>query len=260
MARAWVALYGKVSTSKKLARLKSDASRVFWFLLLTKADPWGRIEDDAETLTSLVWPMPTRTVAQTEKALEDLQAAGLIGRFSDTRIRWIQVSGWEDHAGKHRGGKPGACLFPEPPRFAPDCPELPRTAPEAPGQTGASRSLSPSPSPSLPFSSEEFSTLWSRWRKFRTEKKKPLTEEQESTQLAKLGKEGLFSATHRIERSIANGWQGLWMDNDPAVFTPTSVQGREPQLTGLAAVEEFERRLDERERTVDVKGSSRAAS
>lgn len=94
-----------------------------------------------------------------------------------------------------------------------------------PGESPASSSGTSGASNSLPFTTDEFSILWSRWRKFRKEKKKPLTEEQESTQLAKLAKEGLFSATHRIERSIANGWQGLWMDNDPEVFTPANVGG-----------------------------------
>lgn len=157
MARSWVALYGKISTSKRLARVRGenngDSARTFWLLLLAKTDSWGRIEDDAETLNALVWPLLGRTPAQVEAALIALQDAGLLQRLGDGARRWLQVFAWEEHAGKHRGGQGGGSEFPEPPPVPPEVPRSPPVSPDLPrpvrGNPGLSSPLLSSESPLL---------------------------------------------------------------------------------------------------------------
>lgn len=132
MARTWTALYGSICTSKKLRSCANDASRVFYLLLLTQADPWGRIEDDAETLCARVWPLLGRSEKDTEKVLADLHNVGLITRHDVEGLRFIQVEAWADHAGKHQGGSKGSPKFPE----------VPRISPKVPGLSGEVRGLS----------------------------------------------------------------------------------------------------------------------
>ncbi len=59
-----------------------------------------------------------------------------------------------------------------------------------------------------------FKDVWSRWIQHRREIKAPLKPSQATGQLKKLAKEGEGSACERIERSIANGWRGLWFADD----------------------------------------------
>lgn len=132
MARTWTALYASITTSKKLKACASDASRVFYLLLLTQVDPWGRTEDDAETLCARVWPLLGKTEKDTEKALADLHNVGLITRHDVEGLRFIQVEEWATHAGKHQGGSKGSPKFPE----------VPRISPKVPGLSGEIRGLS----------------------------------------------------------------------------------------------------------------------
>lgn len=159
MARTWTALYGSICTSKKLRACANDASRVFYLLLLTQADPWGRAEDDAETLCARVWPLLGKSEKDTEKALTDLASCGLIARYVCDATKVVQILDWESHAGRHQGGSRGSPSFPEPPRVSPSLPESPRVSPDSSGTSGEIRSpyissLSPSPSESRKESDE----------------------------------------------------------------------------------------------------------
>lgn len=149
MARTWTALYGSICTSKKLKACANDASRVFYLLLLTQVDPWGRIEDDAETLCARVWPLLGKSEKDTEKALADLHNVGLVTRHDLEDLRFLQVEGWANHAGKHQGGSKGSPKFPETPRISPKLPGLSGEV------RGLSSILSESPSPSSSESSSE---------------------------------------------------------------------------------------------------------
>ena len=124
MSRTWTALYGSICTSKKLRACAEDSSRLFYLLLLTQADPWGRLEDDPEVLNVKVWPLLGKSEKDTEKALADLHEVGLITRHSHESVKFIQVEDWETHAGRHQGGSRGSPKFPESPRISPKVPGL----------------------------------------------------------------------------------------------------------------------------------------
>lgn len=141
VSRTWTALYGSICTSKKLRACAEDSSRLFYLLLLTQADPWGRLEDDPEVLNVKVWPLLGKSEKDTEKALADLHEVGLITRHSHESVKFIQVEDWETHAGRHQGGSRGSPKFPESPRISPKVPGLS-------GEVRGLYSLSQSPSES----------------------------------------------------------------------------------------------------------------
>jgi len=62
----------------------------------------------------------------------------------------------------------------------------------------------------LPFLSKSFSKTWSEWQSYRKEIKKPLTPTAITKQLNQLKKMGEDNATESIEKSISNGWTGLF--------------------------------------------------
>lgn len=71
----------------------------------------------------------------------------------------------------------------------------------------------------LPFEEKNFNEAWDIWIQYRKEIRKPYkSEKSETTALKQLGKFNVEFAIHLIERSIANGWQGLVFDNTEKEF------------------------------------------
>lgn len=129
----YVPLYQSVCTSEKLADLASDAHRLFYVLLLTHADSWGRCKGSARVLTAMVWPLLGKKPADTEKALADLDRVGLIQRYEVGGDQFLAIPDWEDKAGKvGKVERRAASIHPVPP---PD------------NRTCASRRTSPATSP-----------------------------------------------------------------------------------------------------------------
>lgn len=78
--------------------------------------------------------------------------------------------------------------------------------------------------PSLPFLSDAFRETWERWKKFRREKKKPLTETTVEEQFAELGKLTESHAIATLKRSIANGWTGLFPESAKPAAEPAKAK------------------------------------
>lgn len=99
-----------------------------------------------------------------------------------------------------------------------EAPTIQGTTPEQPTSKPARKPKTKTerPSVSFPFDSVEFHSAWSRWVEYRNEIKKPYKSAvSEQTALNQLSKFNETFAIHLIEKSIANGWQGL-------VFTETT--------------------------------------
>lgn len=60
----------------------------------------------------------------------------------------------------------------------------------------------------------EFEAAWKNWESYRKEMKKPLKEPTTKAQLAKCAKIGPEAAVRLLEKSIFNGWQGLFPGKD----------------------------------------------
>jgi uncharacterized protein YdaU (DUF1376 family) len=87
--------------------------------------------------------------------------------------------------------------------------------------------LSNNPLTPLPpeLDSEPFRGAWSEWLAYRTEdKKKPATPRSQEMQLKKLAKIGPARAVAAIEHSIANGWQGIFEEDDKSAGRKTTAR------------------------------------
>jgi hypothetical protein len=115
MQREYVALFRAVCTSRRMAELRNHDSRLFYVLLLTQCDSWGRVTADSRQLHVLVWAMFGASLADTETALDDLGRVGLIDVHELGRDLWIQIPDWEEKAGTvGRVDRRGTSKFPGP--------------------------------------------------------------------------------------------------------------------------------------------------
>jgi len=98
VSRPYVPLFGAVRTSTKLAAL-DDASERLYTRLLTQCDDWGRHSRDARLVMADCWPLLGKDVAETERCLLALEAAGLIETRGSATEAWIQVPDWDEKGG-----------------------------------------------------------------------------------------------------------------------------------------------------------------
>lgn len=125
------------------------------------------------------------------------------------------------------------------------------TAPERKRPRRASRA---EVEPKLPdvLDTPEFRAAWTDWLAYRSELGlKPWVARTVQSNFDEWAGWGAARAVEAIRFTMRKQYQGI--------VEPQRNGHRPSEPTGLAAVEEFERRLNERERTVDVKGSSRAS-
>ncbi len=75
----------------------------------------------------------------------------------------------------------------------------------------------------------EFGYVFSSWLAARVEMRKPCTTRAAQMQLKKLAPFGEAHATELVERSIANGWQGIVFEGDKQRARATVAQPQRPQ-------------------------------
>jgi len=92
-------------------------------------------------------------------------------------------------------------------------------------------------------SNQTFLASWRLWVRYRNETKHPLTQSMAESQVKKLVRDGLALSTYRLDRSIRNGWRGLWFPNE-----------RDPEITRLQRVEQ---EAAERSSVADVREAFR---
>ena len=115
MQRDYVPLFRSICTSDKLADLPGHECRLFYVLLLSQCDSWGRIADSPRALCASVWAMFGGTVKETTRVLTELAKTGLIERRAINGQAWIQVTNWEPNAGSiGRPERRGVSKFPGP--------------------------------------------------------------------------------------------------------------------------------------------------
>jgi len=89
-----------------------------------------------------------------------------------------------------------------------ECPP-PTTHPITAKAVNKESPAAPSPVLALPFDSPAFAEAWAKWKRHRSEIKKPLKPTMEAEQLAELAAMGELRAVACLLHTIAKGWQGL---------------------------------------------------
>lgn len=107
--REWVPVFARINTSAKLVALPNDTYRLFFMMLLPQCDSWGRAPADPGVLDALVWPRFKWATDVSGDALDACERAGLVEiHATPNGDRFVQVTGWEEKAGKicnqHRRG------------------------------------------------------------------------------------------------------------------------------------------------------------
>lgn len=84
----------------------------------------------------------------------------------------------------------------------------------------------PLPEPPASLASPQFSQVWSKWIKHRSEIRKPLKATAAELQLSQLEKMGEARAIAAILHSISKGWQGIFEDKDAPAVKPQPWKGQ----------------------------------
>lgn len=99
MAREYVALFGSIRHSTKLAALPSHRERWFYTCVLAQCDAWGRIDARPMVLLAECWPISGETIASTLECRDWLVRVGLVELHRDAEGEWLQLPDWEEKAG-----------------------------------------------------------------------------------------------------------------------------------------------------------------
>lgn len=199
------------------------------------ADRDGRLEDRPIRIRASVFPL--RPAADVDSILTWLHDNGFIVRYEVKGKRYIQIENFVKHQQPHHK-EVASTIPPIQGRAKHGSSMTQRRAKHDSSMTAkvgdvdATKVLhdplnpdSPFPLPDSlqsdspflipePLTSERFRSTWEKWRRHRKEIKKPLTPSQEESQLTRLAGEGEQAAYERVEKSIANGWQGLWFGDE----------------------------------------------
>lgn len=95
---------------RKVGKLSDRAYRI-WVAMILEADDQGRLVADPDQLLSAAFPYQrSLTVQETEAALEELTAPGLVVLYTVQNTRYAWFPSWEDH---QRIDKPKPSKLPE---------------------------------------------------------------------------------------------------------------------------------------------------
>lgn len=83
-------------TSETVAELPVRA-RLTWIGLWTYCDDYGRCRDNVKLIKAAVWPLDEVSLTNIDKDLTDLQACGLVYRYTVDGKAYIQVTNWGEH-------------------------------------------------------------------------------------------------------------------------------------------------------------------
>jgi hypothetical protein len=120
-----------VSTSKKLAAVKTDSARLLWTWILPHLDVQGRFSGELEIVKGSIVPrLKSMTLPKIEKYLQDLAENKLIILYNVNGDRYLELVKFKDFQ-TLRSSREAVSIIPKPPDSTPTPDELP----ECPGTT-----------------------------------------------------------------------------------------------------------------------------
>jgi hypothetical protein len=100
-------------TSETVAELPVRA-RLTWIGLWTYCDDHGRCRDNVKLIKAAVWPLDDVSLTNIDSDLTDLQACGLVTRYTVDGKGYMQVVNWTEH---QKVSHPTDSRFPRPPSW-----------------------------------------------------------------------------------------------------------------------------------------------
>jgi len=117
-SRDYFPVFEGIGDSDRFLALPDDTCRMFWTLLGTKCDSWGRATADPDELERRVWPRHRKGAAETARCLKALADVGLVSIYRFRGRGYVQFGGWEQYAGIiGHAERRGLSRFPDPRGF-----------------------------------------------------------------------------------------------------------------------------------------------
>ena len=189
----------------------NDRAECLFVRLLLRADDTGRFYAKPESVKAACWPLKSYRIADVERALDDLEAARLIQRYTaKDGSRYLTLSNYQS------GLKNPKSKFPAPADVAPqsefqlvnfDHINQP-TPSERKGEERKGKENEDTPLP--PNWSEALKQAWADWTQHRKELKKPITPLARRQQIASIAGWSEERAITNIRHAISSGWTGIY--------------------------------------------------
>jgi hypothetical protein len=253
---SFVAIPDSVSEDVSVNALSNLAFR-FWAMLLPQVDAWGRISASPEILRGKVWPLTGRSTAETERCLKECAEHGLLRIHVEGALSWIQIQSWDEtyrQVGRAPSNRPKS-RFPDPTRglygaVSPLSGEVYQTPGAVRCGDGAVSEDETKPDPlQAVLSDPSFERLradpglpklvdvWPDFETNRAELKKPLTDTARRALLRNAQEWGASYWASRARESVANSWQGVFIDkNNKPTGPPKPITRASPDEGPIIAV------------------------
>lgn len=210
-----------ISTSLKLARLKTTEAKLLFTWLIPHCDDDGRTQGEPLVVKGLVIPLLDCTINDINAWLSDLHEQKLIFWYEIDSEKYIQINKWLDHQDIRKDRYKSSLYPPPPPDNQKTTKRQPRVAKRPPNlregniREGNIREVNNPPTPQpveieLPEWLDK--ELWNQFKEHRKGFKPGLSFQAEQLNLKKLI--DLHNRGHDpqkiIEETIANGWKSFY--------------------------------------------------
>ena len=200
----------------------NDRAECLFVRLLVLADDYGTFHADADLVRNYAWPLKSYRTADVERALDDLERASLIVRFTgEDGSRYLEISKY-DCPLKHKTRR-----FPKRPALTSPAPQLAlelvkidqinRSEPLLKEKEKEKEKEKTNPPQSPPGGEEvpdawpaALRQAWADWQQHRKELRKPITPLARKQQIALLSTWDPAHAVANIQHAIRSGWTGLY--------------------------------------------------
>lgn len=193
----------------------SVSARLLFIGTWNFADDYGNLDRSAKQIKARVFPLDS---INCEPLIQELLAQNLLVEYEVEGKKYLHIQGFAKHQVINRPSKPGVPAFDK----AHVTLTEPSVSPHAGREgKGKERKGSKSPAPAEPVAGLDL-VSWDRWVKYRSEIGKPVKPASVHAARLALAEFGTNQAAV-VDRSIANGWQGLFpLSTVKGVATPAS--------------------------------------
>ena len=226
-----------ITEQAEFINLSGVESQLIWVLLPTVCDKAGRTHARPATLCGALFPHGHPTINEQSicNALDELERAGSIVRYSIGRAMYLQISGWADMQGdcaKEGSSKIPApelgqvhqaqelvheqvlAKMPEPISEKPAPAQNVSTEPKAPRERATKKAEPLTADMAEHLAADaQFCATWHTWVDERAARGKKLTPQAAKLQLQQLAQLTASAAIQCVNESIASGWQGVFVKN-----------------------------------------------
>jgi len=194
------------TTSEKIDKL-TEKAELFFVRLIMKADDHGCFHAHPKLLKAALFPLKNYSEITIESCLDELAYLEIVKIYEHEGRRYLKIY---DFGQRLRNM---VSKFPQPDDNSRTIDGKARPELEYEEEENTKKNTKAANAvviDSLPFETDSFRKVWNDWIDYRKEKKQKLTSKTKEMQLRKLGARTEIEAIEMINKSISNGWTGLF--------------------------------------------------